>query len=168
MQKFTYSIFWKFIYRFGNVVVTAFLSVYVFTLAFRLDKSPMYILPFAISLFLIYYINKAYFNYYKLVPYKIEVDDEKIVCSEFIFRNKTVTIFYKDIESLSGGIFNGRLRGIMKICDAKNKMCIGFFDRMIDVNKLITIILSKVDRKIYDEVLENMKSVKIRPDEKKK
>ena len=42
----------------------------------------------------------------------------------------------------------------MKVCDGKNKICIGFFDRMKNSNKLVTLLLSKVDKKIYDEVIE--------------
>ena len=82
---------------------------------------------FILSFLILYILNRAYLNFYKLVPYKIEFGDDKIICSEFLFRNKTVTILIKDIESLSGGIFDGRYRGIMKVCDGKNKICIGFF-----------------------------------------
>lgn len=121
------------------------------------------LIPFIISLFALYFINKSYFEFYKIVPYKIEADDEKIVCNDFLFRTKKVTIYYKDIDSLSGGIFVGKYRGLMKVCDGKNKRCIGFFDRMTDANKLITIILSKVDKKIYDEIIQKIQESKIKP-----
>jgi hypothetical protein len=131
--------------------------------ALIVDKNLMMLLPFILSLLILYYLNKSYFEFYKLVPYRIDVDDEKIICSQFLFRKKKVTIYYKDIESLSGGIFVGRYRGLMKVCDGKNKICIGFFDRLKDVNKLITMILSKVDKKIYDEVLQKIQDSKIKP-----
>jgi len=102
------------------------------------------------------------------VPYKIEVDDEKIICSHFLFRDKTITILIKDIESISGGIFDGRYRGLMKVCDGKNKLCIGFFDRLKNSSKLVTLILSKVDKKIYDKVIEQIQSSKIKPEIKNK
>lgn len=98
------------------------------------------------------------------MPYKIEIDYEKIICTNFLFRDKTITIFIKDIESISGGIFEGKYRGLMKVCDGKNKLCIGFFDRMRNSSKLVTIILSKVDKKIYDKVIEQIQSSKIRPE----
>jgi hypothetical protein len=94
------------------------------------------------------------------MPYKIEADDEKIICREFIFSEKEIVIKYKDIESLSGGIFNGKLRGIMKVCDGRNKICIGFSEKMKDSKKLITLILSKVNKEIYDSVIERLQALK--------
>ncbi|MBK7629251.1 MAG: hypothetical protein IPJ23_00645 [Ignavibacteriales bacterium] len=132
-----------------------------------IDKNLVILIPFLLSLFVIYYLNKSYINFYKLVPYKIEVDTEKIICTEFIFKDKSITIFIKDIDAISGGIFDGKYRGIMKICDGKSKVCIGFFDRLTDSNKLVTLILSKVEKKIYDKVIEQIQSAKIKPDTKK-
>ena len=164
MQTFTYSFFWKFIYRYFNLVVTPLLLIYAFSLVTLIDKNLVIIIPLLLSLFIIYYLNKSYINFYKLVPYKIEIDDEKIICSNFLFRDKTVTILIKDIESISGGIFEGRYRGLMKVCDGKNKLCIGFFDRLKNSGKLVTLILSKVDKKIYDKTIEQIQSSKIRPE----
>jgi hypothetical protein len=126
------------------------------------------LIPFLLSLFIIYYLNKSYINFYKLVPYKIEIDNEKIICTNFLFRDKSITIFIKDIDSISGGIFEGKYRGLMKVCDGKNKLCIGFFDRLNNSGKLVTIILSKVDKKIYDKVITQIQSAKIRPETKNK
>jgi len=168
MQTFTYSFFWKFIYRYFNLVVTPLLLIYAFSLVTLIDKNLVIIIPLLLSLFIIYYLNKSYINFYKLVPYKIEIDDEKIICSNFLFRDKTVTILIKDIESISGGIFEGKYRGLMKVCDGKNKLCIGFFDRLKNSGKLVTLILSKVDKKIYDKTIEQIQSSKIRPGTKNK
>lgn len=168
MQVFTYPFFWKFIYRYGNLVVTPLLLLYTFPIVLNLDKNLILIIPFALSLFLLYYINKAYFNFYKLVPNRIETDGEKLICSEFLFREKIVTIRIKDVDSLTGGVFDGKYRGLMKICDGKNKICVGFFDRMTNSGKLLAIVLSKVDKKIYDYAIEKMQMIKIRPEQKKK
>jgi len=168
MLTFTYSFFWKFIYRYFNLVVTPLLLIYAFSLVTLIDKNLVIIIPLLLSLFIIYYLNKSYINFYKLVPYKIEIDDEKIICSNFLFRDKTVTILIKDIESISGGIFEGKYRGLMKVCDGKNKLCIGFFDRLKNSGKLVTLILSKVDKKIYDKTIEQIQSSKIRPETKNK
>ncbi len=149
-----------------NLVITPLLLIYIISLVPLIDKNLTLIFPFLLTLFILYYINKSYINFYKLVPYKIEADEEKLVCSRFLFRDKTLTIFIKDIESISGGIFDGKYRGIMKVCDGKNKICIGFFDRIRNSSKLVTI-LSKVDKKIYDEVIEHIKSLKIKPEPKK-
>lgn len=151
-----------------NLVITPLLLIYLITLVPLIDKNLTLLFPFLLTLFILYYLNKSYITFYKLVPYKIEADEEKLVCTRFLFRDKTLTIFIKDIESISGGIFDGKYRGIMKVCDGKNKICIGFFDRIRNSSKLVTLILSKVDKKIYDEVIEQIKSLKIRPEQKKK
>jgi hypothetical protein len=168
MQTFTYPLFWRFIYRYGNLIISPLLLIYALSLVVLIDKNLIVLIPFLLALFILYFLNKSYINFYKLVPYKIEIDDEKIICTEFLFRDKSVTIFIKDIESISGGIFDGRYRGLMKVCDGKNKLCIGFFDRIINSSKLVTLILSKVDKKIYDKVIEQIKSIKIKPDIKSK
>ncbi|MDY0083649.1 MAG: hypothetical protein RBR74_10750 [Ignavibacteriaceae bacterium] len=168
MQVYTYSWIWKLIYRYANFVVSVLLIFYLIPLAINLDKNLLLLLPFIISLLLLYYINKSYFIFYKLVPYKIEADEHKMVCSDFFFKRKTITIYYKDIESLTGGIFDARYRGLMKVCDGKNKICIGFFDKMKNSNKLITIILSKVDKVIYDDVIGKLEEVKLRRSKKAK
>lgn len=167
MQTFTYSFFWKITYRYGNLVVSLLLLLYIFPVALQLDKNLIFLLPFIISLLLLYYINKSYFTFYKLVPFVIEADEQKLECKNFLFRNKTVTIYYKDIESLTGGIFDGKYRGLLKVCDGKNKICIGFFDRMQNSSKLVTLILSKVDKNIYDDIINKLESMKIKPGNKK-
>jgi hypothetical protein len=168
MQSFTYPFIWKFIYRYGNLVITPLLLVYALSLVTLIDKNLIVLIPFLLSIFILYFLNKSYINFYKLVPYKIQIDEEKIICTDFLFRDKTVTIYIKDIDSISGGIFEGKYRGLMKVCDGKNKLCIGFFDRLHNSSKLVTLILSKVDKKIYDKVIEHIQSLKIKPDPKSK
>ena len=73
---------------------------------------------------------------------------------------KEVVIFYKDISSLSGGIFENKLSGMMRVQDSKNNVLIGFYHRLDGVSKLATILLSKVNREIYDGVLERIISGK--------
>lgn len=168
MQSFTYPLLWKFIYRYGNLVITPLLLVYALSLVTLIDKNLIILIPFLLSIFILYFLNKSYINFYKLVPYKIQIDEEKIICTDFLFRDKKVTIFIKDVDSISGGIFEGKYRGLMKVCDGKNKLCIGFFDRINNSSKLVTLILSKVDKKIYDKVIEHIQSLKIKPDQKSK
>jgi hypothetical protein len=122
----------------------------------NLDANKILIVPLVLSLLLIYIINRSYFTYYKILAYKIDADDEKIVCSEFLLSKKAITIFYTDIESLNGGVFERKSSGIMKVYDGKNNVTIGFSQKMKDSNKLITLILSKVNKEIYDDVIENL------------
>lgn len=160
MQTFIYPFYVKFIYRFGNILATILLIIYLIPVVFGLDQNKYLIIPLVVSLFFLYYINKKYLTLYKVMPYKIETDDEKMVCTDFIFSDKKIIIYYDDIDSLSGGIFDGRLRGIMKVCDGNNQTCIGFSDKMKDSKKLMTLILSKVRKEIYDDVIEKLQALK--------
>jgi len=163
-QIFTYPFFFRIIFRYGNIIITPILILYSIPLIYFFDAKPILAFPIIVNLLIIYFLNRHYFNLYKTMPYKIEADDEKIVCSDFFLSKKNISIYYSDISALSGGIFDNRISGIMKVCAEKINLCIGFYYRLNNSNKLATIILSKVNRSIYDEVLEKIKSGK----EKKK
>jgi hypothetical protein len=155
-EVFTYPLFFKLIYRYGNIPLTLFLSFYLIISVIKIDTHIYFIFPIVIILLLIYFLNKHYLNLYKILPYKIIADDEKITCSNFLFQKKKIIIFYNDIGSLTGGIFSGKFTGVMKVFDGKNKHCIGFFEKLKNVNRLQTIILSKVRKEVYDSVIENV------------
>ena len=167
MQLFTYPYFYRLLYRHGNIPVTIILSVYLVPSVVYLDKNLIYLIPVVLLLLMIYLLNRHYLNLYKIIPYKIEADEEKLICSDFLFSKKEFTIYFSDIESLTGGIFEGRFSGVMKVCDKKNQVCIGFFNRLKDADKLQTILLSKVPRKVYDDVVERV-GLKTKKNDKKK
>ncbi len=156
MKIYQYNPFFKFIYRYGNIPVSIILLFYLIPAVINLDKNIFYILPLIITLILIYLINKTYIYLYKVLPYKIEADDEKLICSDFLFSKRRVTIVFKDITSLTGGIFDGKLYGVMKIFDKRNQMTIGFFNKINNAKQLETLILSKVNKEIYDEVVDRV------------
>lgn len=78
-----------------------------------------------------------------------------MVVSNFLKNDRTEEIPYSAITKLNGGIFEGRISGLMKVHFADQKY-FGFFQRIKNAKLLEAIILSKVDRKIYDEVLNNL------------
>ena len=169
MQSFTYQPLLRFLYRYGNIPVTILLSVYAISLAVNLDKGVVYIIPFVVTFLIIYFLNRHYLMLYKILPYRIETDDEKMICSDFLFYREEVAVYFKDITSLEGGIFHGRLNGLMKIKDGTNNRVIGFYDKMKEARKLETIILSKVNKKLYDEVVDRLGMKKSNtPDKSKK
>ena len=157
-STFTYPLLFRIIFRYGNIIITFLLIVYSIPLAANLDRDKILMIPLLITLLIIYFLNRHYFNLYKILPYKIEVDNEKIFCTEFFLSKKEFIINYNDIDSLSGGVFENRISGIMQVCDGKNNVCFGFYHRLKNSNKLATIILSKVKRELYDEVLEKLMS----------
>lgn len=160
MNSFVYPFYVKLIFRYGNIIATILLVLYLIPVVSGLDENGYLIIPLIISVVLLYFINKKYLTLYKVMPYKIEADDEKIICKDFIYSSKEVTIYFKDIDSLAGGIFDGKLSGIMKVCDGKNQICIGFSEKLKDSKKLMTLILSKVRKEIYDDVIEKLQSLK--------
>lgn len=157
-QTFIYPFLFRIIFRYGNILITPLLLLYTIPLVTFLDEKIILAFPLLVNLFLIYFLNRHYFNLYKILPYLIEADDEKITCSEFFHSKKEIVIYYNDITSLSGGIFVNKISGVMKVCDGKNNLCIGFYQRLNNSGKLATIILSKVRRELYDIVLEKIKS----------
>jgi len=154
MRIFTYSLFYKLLYRYGNIPVTILLIIYLIPSVVNIDRDLWYLIPVILLLGLIYLLNKQYLNFYKIVPYRIEADDEKMMCTDFSFSDKEFTMYYRDIESLTGGVFDGRLSGVMKVYDRNNQVTIGFFNRLKNADKLQTLLLSKVPQKVYDDVVE--------------
>ena len=159
-QPFTYPFLFRIIFRYGNIIITPLLLLYTIPLVTFLDEKIILAFPLLVNLFIIYFLNRHYFNLYKILPYLIEADDEKITCSEFFLSKKEIVIYYKDVSSLSGGIFENKISGLMKVCDGKNNVRIGFYQRLNNSSKLATILLSKVNRNIYDNVLEKIISGK--------
>lgn len=156
MQTFTYSLIFKIIFRFGNILVTLLLLIYLIPVFYYIDQNIILFLPLIIAVIILYMVNRAYLTYYIILPYKIEVNDEKMICSDFLLSKKVVTIYFKDIAMLQGGVFSGRSSGIMKLRDSKSKLQVGFSQKMKNSEKLIAVILSKVSKDLYDEVISNL------------
>ena len=155
-QVFTYPLLFKLIFRYGNIIATLLLILYSIPIAIYVDERKLLLIPLIVTVFVIYFLNKHYLNLYKILPYKIIVDHDKIICSEFFLSKKEFIIDYDDIESLSGGIFENKMSGVMKVCDGSQSVCFGFYHKLKNSGKLATIILSKVNRDLYDEVLEKL------------
>lgn len=124
-----------------------------------LDSNAILLIPIIISLLIIYFTNRFYFLIYKTFPFKISADENKLICTDFMFRKKEVVIYYKNIKSIEGGIFEGRLSGIMKVCDGETGICITFSHRIKNSTKLIALILSRIDKKLYDEKIKALQKV---------
>jgi hypothetical protein len=156
MQTFTYSILFKIIFRFGNILVSVLTLIYLIPVVYYIDQKTILFLPLIIGVIIIYMVNRTYLTYYKIIPYKIEADDDKMICSDFMFSKNDVTIYFKDIDNLSGGVFSGKSSGIMKVSDSKSKLQVGFSQKMNNSEKLIALILSKVPKNLYNEVINNL------------
>lgn len=90
------------------------------------------------------------------MPFKIEADDDKLVCSKFFMSKKVRTIYFNNIEKLEGGLFEGKPRGIMRLCDHESKVWVGIYQNILNGRELGTLILSKVPKEVYNSVLEKI------------
>lgn len=153
MITFTYPLIPKLIYRYANIPVTFVLLMYFFISIMALRISSFSIIPAFINVILIYFVNRYYFRLYKLFPYKIEVDEVKMVCSDFPFSRKIVQIKFEDIEKITGSIFNEFKNKPIHVYDGKQNVTIAFSLHMRRINDLLTIILSKIRKEKSDELL---------------
>lgn len=167
MTKHRYNFFIRFIYNYGNFFINSLMIINIVVFIPQIKTSALYYFPIFVSLLILYLVNRFYFLLYKTFPLEISADEDKIICESFIFNKKrTETVYYKDIKSISGGIFDGRLNGMMKITD-KNNLSIAFSHRISGSSNLIAKILSKVDKKIYDGAIENLGKLGLKLSKKK-
>ncbi|BDQ03456.1 hypothetical protein [Ignavibacterium sp.] len=159
MEKFDYPVLIRILYSYGNIFITLLMIMNLIPLVISVDSNAILIVPIVITLLVIYFTNKFYFMLYKSFPFLIEADDEKMICTDFMFRKKEVVIYYKNIKSIEGGIFEGRLSGIMKVCDTETGICIAFSHRIKNSTKLIALILSRIDKKLYDEKIDALQKI---------
>ncbi len=159
-NNYSYSFIYKIIYRYGNIPATIILSGFLVSAASNINYSLVYLFPFVITALLIYYINKQYLTMYKILAYNITADKDKMTCTNFIFSKKEVIIYYSEIETLEGGIFEGRYNGLAKVYDKNSKMCVGFFSKINNSVQLEKTILSKVDEQVYSRVMQKLKAAR--------
>jgi hypothetical protein len=158
MKIFTYPPLLRFLYRYGNIPITVLLVLYVYPLIINIDKKLSYFIPVIIVLLLIYFLNKYYLNLYNILPGRIEADDSKLVTGDYLFSSRKVTIYYRDISELKGGVFEGTGRGVMKIIDGRNHNVAGFFQNIRNAKELETLILTNVTQDVYKQTVEKIKT----------
>ncbi len=163
MKTFKYSFFPKFIYRYGNFIISFILLSYLILSAIAILQDWKFVIPLMINIILLYIVNKYYFKIYKLFPFKIKANNRELHCSDFIINNRTEIIKIYDIEKIEGGIFSGRNYAPLYI--EWNGKKIGISPHMKNFNKLLTIILTNIKKELYEELLESIKKyVKIKPE----
>ncbi len=159
MRTFKYPITAQFIYRFANIPVTFLLVVHLLLLIWGMTYDWKYSLPALLNIIIIYILNRFYFKMYKLFPYKIEVDDKKMIFSDFFFQKKEIAMNYKDITDINGGIFSGKPTKPIYIMD-KNGNIVGINQHLKDFNAFLTILLSHIPKDLYLKVLKDIEELK--------
>jgi energy-coupling factor transporter transmembrane protein EcfT len=168
MQTFEYPWLAKIVYRYANFPVTLILLIYFLVSLGALSESWFWVISAIVHALLIFFVNRYYWRSYKGFPYKIEVDNEKMICSNFFMSKKKVEVKLIDIESLRGGIFSSSLTKpiFMKIKNHESE--VGFHYHLKNYNKLLTIILSNINQKLYNSLLEKMKDTSDEKRQKRK
>ena len=157
MQTFEYPWLAKIVYRYANIPVTLILLIYFVVSLSAMGESWLWVLSVIVHALLIFFVNRYYWRSYKSFPYKIEADNEKMICSNFFMSKKKVEIKLIDIESVRGGIFSNSLTKpiFMKVKNHESE--IGFHYHLKKYNILLTTILSNIDQELYSSLLERIK-----------
>lgn len=159
MQLFKYSFLVRFIYRYANIPASLILLFYLFASGFGLTTDWKFIFPLIITIILIYVLNKFYIKIYKNFPFRIEIDNSKMICSDFVINNRKIEILHSDITEIKGGIFSGRV--YMPLFIKTEKANIGISPHIKNYNKLLTIILTNIQKELYTSLLEEIKKLAI-------
>lgn len=153
MIIFKYSLISKVIYRYANIPATIFLSLYLISSFIYMFNEWYYFFPFLLNLLIIIVLNRYYFRSYKLFPFRIEINTEKMICSDYFNGNKIIEITLQDIDLIEGGSLYGTPGKPILIHDGASDSVIEISPHMKNHNKLITIILSNVNKNVYNDVL---------------
>ena len=156
MEVYKYSFFAKIIYRYGNIIATPLLSLHFISSLIGISEHWYYALFAAINLAVIVILNSYFFSTYKTFPFKITADDKKLVCSNYFFSKKEITIYYNKINTIEGGFFSGSPTKPIKVVDSESGL--SFYSHVGVFNKLLTKILQHVPQAVYNQVLANIKT----------
>lgn len=159
-KTYTYPVFYRFLYRFGNIVATLFLLMYLIPLLGGMTgRLYEYFYAAVISVFLIL-INLFFFRIYRTVPFSITIEDDKITGTDYFLSSKKTEMLISKVDRLAGGVFDGKSKGMMRIIDTKAEKEIAFFHGLDESRNLLAYVLSKVPKNLYDSVLGNFEGRK--------
>ncbi len=159
MRTYTYSFFAKFVYRFANIPATLIMLMYMLSSLAGLFTEWYYIFPFALNIAIIYFINRFYFRSYKMFPFHIEADNQKLVCSDYFFSKKKLELYHHEITDIKGGLFSGNTARPIYLYTEKHNETIGLHSHIKSHNELLTIILSNIPQDLYNKLLEQTKAL---------
>jgi hypothetical protein len=157
MKTFKYSLISKLVYRYGNIPVTIILVTYVTVLFPEIFSHWYYIFFAVINLFLIVALNKYFIMTYKIFPFKISADNQRILCSDFFLSNKTTEIQFQNIDWIKGGIFSGYPTQPIYLHDSTQNKRIGIYVNTNELKQLLQIILQNINGNLYKDLLEKIR-----------
>lgn len=159
MTTYKYPFLAKLFYRYANIPATILLLIHLISSIMMIPDQPSFMLPASINALVIFVLNRFYYKIYKHFPFTVEIDNEKMICSNFMYSTRKVEIMISNIDEIKGGTFSGHITRPVYIHDATQNVTLGFYHHLKNYNKFITTILSNVDKKLYDQLLERMKEI---------
>lgn len=168
MTTFKYSFMSRFIYRYSNFVANILLGFHALVSFSALWIDWVNVFPLALNLLIIFLLNRFFIKVYRHFPFQIEIDNEKMICSDFFFKKEKIEIKLIDITRVEGGIFSNRPTQPIYVYDDKLNVKIGMFQHISDFNKIITIILGNIKSELYNSLMEGIKNKQSKYAENKK
>lgn len=159
MITFKYSLLSKIIYRYANIPATFFLLLYLVSSFTYIFKEWYYVFPFLLNLFIIFILNRYYLRSYKLIPFKIDINNDKMICSDYFKKSVVHEIYLNDIDTIEGGSLSGTPAKPILIHSKKDDVFVGISPHIKNHNKLVTIILSNVKQDVYNTVLSQAQEI---------
>ena len=159
MKTYKYSFTARLIYRYANIPATLLLSIHLISSILLISEEWFFVLPALINAGVIYILNRFYFKIYRQFPFKVSIDNEKMICTDFMFSSKKYEIKLSSIDEIKGGIFSGHMARPVYIRDSRQDITLGFYHHLKDFNQMITTVLSNIDKKLYNEILSTMKDI---------
>ncbi len=156
MSRFEYPLYAKFFYRYAVIPLSIILLVYLIMMIFGAGEHPVYIALIIIDALILYGANYQYYKSYKLLPFVIETGDEKLTASNFMPGVKKAEIKYSDIDDISGGVFGYNPKGLIFVHDGVQNRTIALHPSMTDINTLLRIIISKLDKDLRGVLLTRL------------
>lgn len=157
MKTFKFSILAKFLYRYSFLPIAAMMLFYIVVSAVNIPIDALNTLPMTINILLLYIIVRFYKKSYAQFPFIIEVLEDKMICSNFKYGKEGYEIIYSDIVKIEGGIFANKPTKPLVIHTKGKDEQISISPHIKGYNELLTIILSKINKSMYDELIEKVR-----------
>lgn len=160
MITYKYSFFARLLYRYGNIPLTLLLLVYLAMSVIGLLSQWYFIFFVAVNSTIIIWLNRYYIRTYKIFPFTISADNEKLICSDFLMSPKIIEIPILNIDKITGGIFSGYPTRPTYIHDAEQNVTIGFYSNAGSFNELLMTVIKNVNEKLYQQLIEKIKKLR--------
>lgn len=156
MNTFNYSAFANFVYWHANFPLSVITLLHAVVSAMVIPEKPIYILWLIIDLTIVVILNWFYFRNYKIFPRKIDLNEKGIICYDYIFSKKKIILNFEDINDMRGGPLAGMQHKPIYIYSDKNNAVVGIKPHLKNYNQFLTLVLSKVKKELYEEILNRV------------